>query len=151
MDVAQSSSGHPQEPGCVFCLTNGKLDVIRASRSGNTLFVQVKVGHGDDFVPASGAYFVLPTGHYKPDEYMPFDFLHEVNWHKRVSGLVFDNGGFNYTKAGGAKILDHAHYWLMQVQPGDEAMGLYTLREKVRTDQYHARRQRDGLDALELS
>jgi len=90
------------------------------------------VKEGEVFVPATGAYFVIPVGHYRPDEDMPYDFLHEVNWHKRESGLVFDNCGFNYTEPGGAKILNHAHFWMMQVQPGDPHMGLHTLRQEYR-------------------
>ncbi len=144
MIALDTNLGHPQEQGCTFCLATGRLQVIRVSKSGNTVFAQVRVQRGDDFVLAPGAYFVLPVGHYKPDEDMPFDFLHEVNWHKRVSGLVFDNGGFNYTKAGGAKILDHAHWWLMQVQIGDDPLGLYSLREKARTDKYNESRRSGG-------
>lgn len=127
-----SSSVHPD---CPFCPENGRLSIIRKSPSGDTCFVQVlvrKAPKSAEMVPAKRAFFVLPMGHYRPDEDMPFDFMHEVNWHKHASGLVFDNGGFNYTESGGAQILDHAHYWLVRAKDGDPALGLYGLREYLR-------------------
>ena len=120
------------EPGAPLCYKNGKLDVIRTSPSGNTVFVQVLLNQDGAMVPAPGAYLVLPVKCYRADQNMPFDFLREVNWHKAQSGMTFDNGGFNYTTPGGATF-EHAHYWLMLVQPGDEAFGLYGLRGKYRT------------------
>ena len=55
----------------ILPLATGRLQVIRVSKSGNTVsFAQVRVQRGDDFVLAPGAYFVLPVGHYKPDEDM---------------------------------------------------------------------------------
>ncbi len=119
------------KPGEPLCRKNGKLNIIRTSPSGNTHFVQVMLKVDDKMVLAEGAYFVIPDECYRPDQDMPFDFLHEVNWHKRASGLVFDNGGFNYTKPGGG-MLNHAHYWLMQVLPGDKPLGLYGLRASHR-------------------
>lgn len=138
-------------PDCPFCPENGRLSIIRESPSGNTCFVQVLVPHDGEMVLAEGAFFVLPTEHFRPRDDMPFDFLHEVNWHVRTSGLVFDNGGFNYTMSGGAKILDHAHYWLIQVQDGDDQLGLYGLRVKVGREKMQRLFPPGRLDALELS
>lgn len=132
------------KPGEPLCRKNGKLNIIRTSPSGNTHFVQVLLKGDKGMVPAPGAYFVLPDECYLPDTDMPFDFLHEVNWHKRASGMVFDNGGFNYTKEGGG-LLPHAHFWLMQVQPGDKPRGLYTLRTDYRQQAVELAEARNAL------
>lgn len=120
------------DPDCTFCRDNGKIKVLQTSPSGNTVFVQTMVKEGDVFVPAEGAYFVMPVGHYAPSDELPFDFWNEINWHIRESKMVFDNDNVNRTKKGGAVIVEHLHYWLIQVQPGDKPMGLYTLRKEMR-------------------
>jgi hypothetical protein len=129
--VATRTSLH--DPGCTFCPDNGKIKILQTSPSGNTVFVQTMVKEGGVFVPATGAYFVIPVGHYAPSAELPFDFWNEINWHIRESGMVFDNDNVNRTREGGAVIVEHLHYWLIQVQPGDKPMGLYTLRKKVRS------------------
>jgi len=129
---AETSLDSPQEPGCTFCPSNGRVKVIQTSPSGNTIFVQVMVEEDGVYVPAPGAYFVLPVGHYAPADELPFDFWREINWHIRESGITFDNDGVNRTGKGGARITEHLHYWLMQAQPGDPALGLYTLRASYR-------------------
>jgi hypothetical protein len=103
------------------------------------------VTKADSFVPAAGAYFVLPIGHYGPADDLPFDFWSEVNWHIRESGMTFDNDGVNRTKAGGAIVLAHLHYWLMQVQPGEPPFGIYTLRAVYRQVMKRLKRLKRGL------
>ena len=144
----QVSDSH-YDAGCVFCPANGKLVILQETQY--TCFVQVMVPHDGTMVPADGAYFVIPKEHYSSSEDVPFDFLREVNHHRRESGLVFDNGNINYTEEGGAKILSHMHYWLIQAQEGDDPLGLYGLRCKVGREKVSHMGRQGGLDALELS
>lgn len=120
-----------EEKECPFCPENGKVAIIAQTASRRTYAVKALVESEHEMRVAVGAYLAIPAEHHESYETLGYDFLQEVAELKRMLILKFDNEYFNMTADGGKK-KEHMHYWLTQVQPGDQPWGLWTLREKYR-------------------